>query len=344
MTLLRVNANRARRCLELTIRLTACSNNIPVGAGAHIKYKSNHSFGAVLITKNPITLTSYNDEILFQSWLTANKSLLSSTYGHQLRHHGLIVVTRTYTSPCCSINAWIDRDKEANMSVKAKANMMGELGEELDLTDRLTDQDWSHYSGKDKGDTVVVFFDGITVPPWEWYLESLRTSISRSDASEDRSPSRSSDTQRLDRPHNATRAYSSSAADESMDESSLLSEDLWGSDTPLQMNSPLSSPSPSRPRQVRFEEAERPRRVSTSTRQPKYLVYDEKSPIPVQRPRAAPISNHRLSMISTSTSNSSASIRAPSPEIHSSESSTPRTRHKSQLRRKTGSPSLRVPQ
>lgn len=232
------------------------------------------------------------------------------------------------------------------MSVKAKANMMGELGETLDLTDKLTDQDWSHYSGKDKGDTVVVFFDGITVPPWEWYLESLKTSISRSEASEDRSPSRSSDMHRVDRPHNMMRAYNSSATDESMDEHSLLSEDLWGSDTPLQIHSPLSNRSPSRPRQVRFEEKERPRRVSPPTRQSKYLVYDEKPPIPAQRPNAAPIPNHRLSMTSTATSSSSASTstKAPSPEVRSSESSTPPTRRRSELRRKTGSPSLRVPQ
>ena len=221
--------------------------------------------------------------------------------------------------------------------------MMGELGETLDLTDKLTDQDWSHYSGKDKGDTVVVFFDGITVPPWEWYLESLKTSMSRLDASEDRSPSRSPDPQRLDRPQKAMRAYRSSATDESMDESSLLSEDLWGSDTPLQMNSPLSSRSPSRPRQVRFEEAERSRRISTSKQQSKNLAH-EKSSIPVQRPRAAPMPNHRLSVTSTATSSSSASTRARSPEVHSSESSTPPTRHRSELRRKTGSPSLRVTQ
>ena len=230
------------------------------------------------------------------------------------------------------------------MSVKAKANMMGELGETLDLTDKLTDQDWSHYSGKDKGDTVVVFFDGITVPPWEWYLESLKTSISRLDASEERSPSRSPDPQRLDRPRNAIRAYRSSATDESMDESSLLSEDLWGSDPPSQMNSPLSSRRHSRQPQVRFEEAERSRRISTSTRQSMNLSYDEKSPIPVQRSRAPPMPNHRLSMMSTATSSPSASTRARSPEVHSSESITPPTKHRSELRRKTGSPSLRVTQ
>ena len=95
-----------------------------MGVDAHIKYKSKDSFGAVLIAQKPITLTSYNDETLFQSWLSANRALLSSLHGPQLRRHGLRIVTRTYTAPACSINAWEDKDKEANMSVKAKANMV----------------------------------------------------------------------------------------------------------------------------------------------------------------------------------------------------------------------------
>ena len=354
MTHLLMDTNGARLRHEANafickfIRLTPRSNTIPVGADVHIKYKSKRSFGAVLITQKPITLTSYNDETLFQSWLLANKSQLFSSHGPQLRRHGLFLVTRTYTAPSCSINAWVDRNSEANMSVKAKANMMGELGETLDLKDKLTDQDWSHYSGKDKGDTVVVFFDGIEVPAWEWYFEGLRTTIGRIGTSEDRSTSLSSHTQRPDRPPNTRRSYSSSFTDESMDEGSLFSEDLWGSDTPLQIYSPLSSRSPSRGRQVRFEKAESARHVSTPTRLSKYLAYDEKPPIPTQRSRAAPIANHRLSMMSSPTPSSSAGTRAPSlkvesSEVESSETSTPPIRHRNELRRKTGSPSLRGP-
>lgn len=264
------------------------SSTIPVGADAHIKYKSKESFGAILIAQKPITLTSYNDETLFQSWLRVNKALLSSLHGPQLRRHSLRIVTRTYTAPTCSINAWEDKDKEANMSVKAKANMMGELGGELDWTDKLTDKDWSHYSGKDKGDTVVVFFDGIEVPSWEWWLEGLRTSMGRNGPVKERSASNSSSPQSAGRPHNDIRARSYSTADQPVDERELLTEDLWGSGNPLRIHSPLSGRgrSPSRGRQVRSEKAESPKSVSTPTRLSKYLAYNEKPHLPAQRSKA----------------------------------------------------------
>ena len=296
----------------------------------------------MLIAQKPITLTSYNDETLFQAWLSANKALLSLSHGPQLRRYGLRIVTRTYTAPSCSINAWEDKDNEANMSVKAKANMMGELGGGLDWTDTLTDKDWSHYSGKHKGDTVVVFFDGIEVPAWEWWLEGLRTSIGRRDPSTERGGPSSPQTQSIDSPHSMIRPHSFSATDESVDQQAPLTEDLWGSDISLRIHTPLSNRSTSRGRQIR-EKAESPRSVSIPTRLSKYLAYDEKPPLPAQRSRAGPMPDQRLSMMSTATSDSSASTRARSLGVNSYETSPPPTRHRSELRRKTGSPSLRVP-
>lgn len=229
------------------------------------------------------------------------------------------------------------------MSVKAKANMMGELGGELDWTDKLTDKDWSHYSGKDRGGTVVVFFDGIEVPAWEWWLEGLKTSISRGVLAKERSASSSSHLQSNGRPKNTIRAHSYSAADQSVDERALLTEDLWGSDTPLRKHSPLSSQSPSRGRQVLSGKVESPRSVSTPTRLSKYFAYDEKPPLPAQRSKAAQVPNQRLSMMSTATYNSSASTRAQSPRVNDYETSPPVAMHRGELQRKTGSPSLRVP-
>lgn len=299
----------------------------------------------MLVTQKPITLTSFNDEILFESWLDSNKALLSSSYGSQLRRHGLVIVTRTYTAPSCSINAWEDRKNEASMSVKLKANMIGELGDTLDWTDRLTDQDWSHYSGKGEGDTVVVFFDGIEIPAWEWWLEGLWTSVGRGIPGKETSAPTSSHTRTVRRPHNMTRAHSYSATDGSLDESALLSEDLWGSDTPLRTYSSISSrSSPSRGRQKQSMEAESLKNVPTPTRLSKHLIYDEKpTPRTQQRPNAAPIPNQRLSVMSTVTSDSSASSRIQTREINSCETSpSPPIRHRNELRRKTGSPSLRI--
>ena len=219
---------------------------------------------------------------------------------------------------------------------------MGELGGELDWTDKLTDKDWSHYFGKDKGDTVVVFFDGIEVPAWEWWLEGLRGSMGRRSPVKESAPS-SSNTQSAVRPNNMTRPHSYSAADQVVDERALLTEDLWGSDTPLRIPSPLSGRSTSRGRQVQSEKAESPRSVSTPTRLSKYLAYDEKPHLPVQRPKATPVPTQRLSMISTATSNSSASTRVQSLKANGDDTSLPIAVHRGELQRKTGSPSLRIP-
>lgn len=124
-----------------------------MGADAHVKYQSKKSFGAVLIARNPVEVTAYNDESLFKEWIESNKAQLYQVYGHQLKKYGLWIVTITYTAPGCSINAWMDKDKDAVLSAKAKAAMVGDLGAELDWTDKITDKDWCHYSAKPSSTT-----------------------------------------------------------------------------------------------------------------------------------------------------------------------------------------------
>lgn len=122
--------------------------SIPVNADAHIKYQSKKRFGAVLVARNPITLTAYNDESLFKDWIEDNKARLYELFSHQLKKYGLWVITTTYTAPGCSINAWMDSKTDAVLSAKAQADMAGEFGAELDWTDKLTDKDWCHYTAR----------------------------------------------------------------------------------------------------------------------------------------------------------------------------------------------------
>ena len=125
-----------------------------MGADAHVKYQSKKSFGAVLIARNPVEVTAYNDECLFKQWIAENKAQLYRRFGHQLKKYGLWIVTVTYTAPGCSINAWLDKDKDAVLSARAKAKMVGDLGAELDWTDKITDKDWCHYTAKPHGDAI----------------------------------------------------------------------------------------------------------------------------------------------------------------------------------------------
>lgn len=105
-------------------------------------------YSAVLIARNPVEVTAYNDESLFKEWIENNKAKLYDSFGHQLKKYGFWVITTTYTAPGCSINAWMKKDKEAVLSAKAKAAMVGDFGAELDWTDKITDKDWCHYTAK----------------------------------------------------------------------------------------------------------------------------------------------------------------------------------------------------
>ena len=224
-------------------------------ANARIRYKSVTKFGAVLITRKPITLTSYNDETLFHAWLATNKPKLSTLYGSVLRRHGLHLITRTYTSSGCSINAWNAKDKEVNITMKAKASMLGDLEGDLEWTERLTDKDWSHYYGKEKGDTVVVFFDGIEVPASNWWLQGLKRtrtrkrkiSRSRSVAGSFHPPSGGWQSTPL---RGTPLRSPKDMADDEPEEKALLNQDLWGSSLPVGRDGTIISRSNSQGPQV----------------------------------------------------------------------------------------------
>ena len=148
----------------------------PAGAEGEVKYSSNSKFGAVLMTKKPITLTAYNNERLFKSWLEANRGILYDQHGTELKKYGMWLVTRTYTCSGCSINAWSDASKASIISTKAKAAMLGELGEDLKWNDRMSSRDWTHYNAAtDEG--LVVFMDGIDMSSWDWVLEGMRQKV-----------------------------------------------------------------------------------------------------------------------------------------------------------------------
>lgn len=151
-------------------------NNQPAGAEAQVSYTSKSKFGAVLMTHRGITLKAYNDERLFLAWLENNKKRLYELHGTQLKRYGMWIVTRTYSWLSASINAWSDNNKSAVISTKAKAAMLGELGEEVDWADKLSSRDWSRYSSKTK-EGIVVFIDGIDMSPMDWKMEGFKQGV-----------------------------------------------------------------------------------------------------------------------------------------------------------------------
>jgi hypothetical protein len=70
----------------------------------------------------------------------------------------------------------MNKDNEAIMSAKVKAQMLGEDGATLDYADQLKDNDWTLYAEGPNKDGVVVFFDGFGYGPWDWWWEGVKLS------------------------------------------------------------------------------------------------------------------------------------------------------------------------
>ena len=135
-------------------------------------------------------------------------------------------MTRTYTAPKVSINAWVDKDKDASMGIKAKANMMGDLEGTIDWSERSSDKDWAHYSSEVG---VVAFFDGIHIPAWQWYYNGVKARIRKNLglAKEQETPNRAGlgphGSWKPSRHHGDPRKSSAPGADDAWSEQSPLS-------------------------------------------------------------------------------------------------------------------------
>lgn len=330
-------------------------DNLPAGAEAAIRYASKTKFGAVLIAQKPVTLTSYNDETLFRHWIRTNHAKLAQLHGVELSRYGLWLVTRTYTTPRASINAWEDKDKDANMSVKVKANMMGDLAGDVDWSEKSSDKDWAHYSSPQG---VVAFFDGIHVPSFQWWFDGVKARIGLDVGLIRRqmSPNRAGLTaQGSWRPPNniIPEKQTAPGADDAWAKQSPVilvtpkdqqeglladentgpaAEDVWGSWSPLRPTSPIHARSLSRGRAGSSSLRSSPRNASTPTTSSKYIDIEP------QRQKDTTDPTLRLSTASTAAgnegtvtkdyANDATEIVFPNKRLH-------------ELRRKTSSPSLR---
>ena len=238
------------------------------------------------------------------------------------------------------------------MSVKAKANMMGELGGDLEWTEKGSDKDWSHYFGNDKGETVVVFFDGIEVPGYKWWWENVKVKVGGGDASRQGSPNRGQSTER--RSESAPeQGHFNANGKQPPEEYGLLAEDLWGSQAALRRGGLLNERkerSLSRGRRTQSRKSKSPaRNMSTPTRLSKYLAYEPenpptspiggaRAPTPNGKSAATPSPTQRFSTASTATSSSS--HKAQERGATEVEGSAPTFTPRSALQRKTVSPPI----
>ena len=242
------------------------------------------------------------------------------------------------------------------MSVKAKANMAGDLGGELEWTEKSTDKDWSHYSGSTPGDGVVVFCDGIEVPAWEWHWENLKTSISVGHSTKGKARKHTHRSKSAGPSGSSSYRRNSSAEDTSSEDRLLFADDLWGSSTPLRRNTSINARSISKGRPPPPRKSRSPARsCSTPKRLTRYIDYDHRLHSPGKEEKdqpfitgtqivGSPESTRPLSMASRASSVSSTKVQDLR-KIHfeTDPPVPPTSAGRGVLQRKVASPSLRKP-
>lgn len=166
---------------------------------------------------------------------------------------------------------------------------MGELGADLDWTDKLTDKDWSHYGGLRKGDGVVMFFDGIDVPNYQWWWTGLKGGMSGKSSRRKSSHVDEKEGVALSEGLNVPggrHRYIPSAHYAWEKDTSPAQADLWGSETPLRDRSPLltdrniSRGRPRSPKSARSERTVSSRNTATPSRLSKHSN-DDRGEAPV---------------------------------------------------------------
>lgn len=93
---------------------------MPSSVKAVCEYKSNNSFGAVLLTAPAVTREAYYHKSSFRSWESKNAKLVLSLYP-EVREYGLWIITGTWSATECSITAWKNQEEKVSVGFGAGA-------------------------------------------------------------------------------------------------------------------------------------------------------------------------------------------------------------------------------
>ncbi|MCJ1246416.1 hypothetical protein MMC30_003623 [Trapelia coarctata] len=140
--------------VDVEVGVSANGQGIPAEAKAVFKYSTSTGFGAILLTAPPMVKKAYLYESPFQQWVKQNVQQIDQLRGPEVRQYGLWIVTSTWSTSQCSINAWKQASKEVVVGFKARV-FGEEFGPEGQWFEDEMDTDWTHYSGDDERRMVV---------------------------------------------------------------------------------------------------------------------------------------------------------------------------------------------
>ncbi|KID83168.1 hypothetical protein MGU_09531 [Metarhizium guizhouense ARSEF 977] len=134
---------------------------VPADIGALFGFKTDESFGAILMTTNPVTREAVYGERAYKNWCKTNAPVIISNWP-DVEDHGLVIVTSIHKTTRADLRTWQDKRQEIKVGFKASAVGLGELAPSSEWYKALGDDGWiSSEAPSNTSEQKVVFFGGL---------------------------------------------------------------------------------------------------------------------------------------------------------------------------------------
>lgn len=114
-----------------------------------LEFHSSSDSGAVMVTAKPVKHKAYYHESPFSRWVTDNlDALTAGPRQEEIKKYGLSIITDTYSSKKCILNAWQGKEKSVSIGLSVNSKGIVDLGLEGGWHIETASGGWKEYSGK----------------------------------------------------------------------------------------------------------------------------------------------------------------------------------------------------
>ncbi|KIX99729.1 uncharacterized protein Z520_04365 [Fonsecaea multimorphosa CBS 102226] len=142
------------RSINLGAGVDGTSFGLPASASLMTEYSTNTGFGAVLICDGDVIVEGYDVQKPFERWIRDNKLALSKV--PELKEHGIVCSTWTYSSESIHLNVWQDSENVVRVGCKVGAEGIAKANAGGSWVTGHSGSSWTDWLS----DKRVVFFTG----------------------------------------------------------------------------------------------------------------------------------------------------------------------------------------
>jgi hypothetical protein len=144
--------------VELGAEVDALSLGLPVDIGGAVEYSTQTDFGAILMCDDKVESQGFDERHPFLTWLKRNSKAVLARWP-DVKKHGVIATTWTYTAEKIFIQVWNDASRTVTLGFSVGATGVGNVGPEISWHRAHGTAGWSRWEdGKH-----VVFFTGVRI-------------------------------------------------------------------------------------------------------------------------------------------------------------------------------------